>query len=665
MEVLVTEHGLPEDAIVSIRFGTTRRQAPLETVCSHPLKFPSSLEEICEPLKIDVLKPIATTRLVLHPHEDQYTIGLEQSSMGQTLSQEDCGVTSDMYIGLNIKPSMDGKSGSRPDSAMPAKFQDAAASAKDYLEEHGLLRYVQSLLHAVIQVKPKDPYAFMMEQLGASKSKAASVRSRPTSAVGGRTLSRPTSALPAGRQPIPPPGPPPGPGESSPLRQIHGPSSGTAVPGQPGALPEAKPPEEPLLESVPAPKATPPPLSEEPASQQKPSGDSERQQLQIASSPLQAEQPVAELKPPGEAAQQQLQAEPSSGIPVKAELDLEEIRLRMKDVFEKAHSTGQLEKAVDAVLGNGQGPALPLPPVEVQPENPPHDTLELKRAMRTLLEESVRNGQLEEAIKKVQVKSEVAPAPAVAEIAEVKAVTEETAEIKSKLRTLLSTALSNGQLENALHKMSETAKPQTQAQVKLQDLLQEASTSGKLDEAFAAAKKCSRPSSPMSQRANTADPDFAQAKARLEAMLDEAAESKEVDSKVMPGSLTEDDIADTKAKLRRVLQEASDSGQLEAALQAMSSQKVSSAQAKEMLKVKLREVMREATESGKLEEALRKVTSKRVEGQTWRAEVAPSLEDVKADLRSALQAATESGRLAVALQEAIATKQGASLIPAT
>eukprot|EP00931_Biecheleriopsis_adriatica_P123029 TRINITY_DN9808_c0_g1_i1.p1 TRINITY_DN9808_c0_g1~~TRINITY_DN9808_c0_g1_i1.p1 ORF type:complete len:638 (-),score=170.04 TRINITY_DN9808_c0_g1_i1:117-2030(-) len=637
MEVLVTEHGLPEDAIVSIRFGTTRRQAPLETVCSHPLKFPSSLEEICEPLKIDVLKPIATTRLVLHPHEDQYTIGLEQSSMGQTLSQEDCGVTSDMYIGLNIKPSMDGKSGSRPDSAMPAKFQDAAASAKDYLEEHGLLRYVQSLLHAVIQVKPKDPYAFMMEQLGASKSKAASVRSRPTSAVGGRTLSRPTSALPAGRQPIPPPGPPPGPGESSPLRQIHGPSSGTAVPGQPGALPEAKPPEEPLLESVPAPKATPPPLSEEPASQQKPSGDSERQQLQIASSPLQAEQPVAELKPPGEAAQQQLQAEPSSGIPVKAELDLEEIRLRMKDVFEKAHSTGQLEKAVDAVLGNGQGPALPLPPVEVQPENPPHDTLELKRAMRTLLEESVRNGQLEEAIKKVQVKSEVAPAPAVAEIAEVK----------------------------ALHKMSETAKPQTQAQVKLQDLLQEASTSGKLDEAFAAAKKCSRPSSPMSQRANTADPDFAQAKARLEAMLDEAAESKEVDSKVMPGSLTEDDIADTKAKLRRVLQEASDSGQLEAALQAMSSQKVSSAQAKEMLKVKLREVMREATESGKLEEALRKVTSKRVEGQTWRAEVAPSLEDVKADLRSALQAATESGRLAVALQEAIATKQGASLIPAT
>ena len=40
--------------------------------------------------------------------------------------------------------------------------KDAASSAKDYLEQHGLLKYVQSLLHAVIQVKPTDPYAYMI-----------------------------------------------------------------------------------------------------------------------------------------------------------------------------------------------------------------------------------------------------------------------------------------------------------------------------------------------------------------------------------------------------------------------------------------------------------------------------------------------------------------------
>jgi hypothetical protein len=184
MEVLVTETiGLPEDAIVSIRFGTTRRQAPLETVSTHPLKFPTALEAVAEPLKIDILAPIATTRLVLHPSEDQYRIGFEQSD--------------DMLIGLNVRTTSgidkpETSSSGRPISATP-KFQDAAASARDYLEEHGLLRYVQSLLHAVIQVKPKDPYSFMMEQLGAAQTKT-------------KPKSRPASASTIGR---PPTGPPP------------------------------------------------------------------------------------------------------------------------------------------------------------------------------------------------------------------------------------------------------------------------------------------------------------------------------------------------------------------------------------------------------------------------------------------------------------------------
>ncbi|CAE8661530.1 unnamed protein product, partial [Polarella glacialis] len=150
MEVYVTDcFGIPDDAIVSIRFGATRRQAPLETVGVHPLKFPVSGEAVCEPLKIDVLLPIATTRLVLHPSEDQYRIGFHSLD----------GSDNPMEMGLNIRGALGSGGGSdgqiRPGSAMPVKFQDAAASAKDYLEAHGLLRYVQSLLHAVIQVKPK------------------------------------------------------------------------------------------------------------------------------------------------------------------------------------------------------------------------------------------------------------------------------------------------------------------------------------------------------------------------------------------------------------------------------------------------------------------------------------------------------------------------------
>ena len=36
-----------------------------------------------------------------------------------------------------------------------------------------LRKYVQSLLHAVIQAKPTDPYAYMIEQLSAAQSCSA------------------------------------------------------------------------------------------------------------------------------------------------------------------------------------------------------------------------------------------------------------------------------------------------------------------------------------------------------------------------------------------------------------------------------------------------------------------------------------------------------------
>ena len=44
MEILVDHSlGIPTDAILSVRCGGTRRQAPMETICNHPLKFPLGL----------------------------------------------------------------------------------------------------------------------------------------------------------------------------------------------------------------------------------------------------------------------------------------------------------------------------------------------------------------------------------------------------------------------------------------------------------------------------------------------------------------------------------------------------------------------------------------------------------------------------------------------
>eukprot|EP00930_Biecheleria_cincta_P031917 TRINITY_DN22132_c0_g1_i1.p1 TRINITY_DN22132_c0_g1~~TRINITY_DN22132_c0_g1_i1.p1 ORF type:complete len:499 (-),score=105.72 TRINITY_DN22132_c0_g1_i1:18-1514(-) len=180
MEILVSNHwGVPADCVVSIRCGGTRRQAPLDVAAKQVLKFPVGRDALKEPLKIDVLRPVATARLVIHPHEDEYSIGFLDHD--------------DMEIGLNIKPggvaekTEDLGKDSQPTSAKSAIGKlEAATTARDYLETHGVLRYVQGLLHALIQLRPEDPFLFMMEQLSARRH--PEVRPRPTS--------RPTSPVP-------------------------------------------------------------------------------------------------------------------------------------------------------------------------------------------------------------------------------------------------------------------------------------------------------------------------------------------------------------------------------------------------------------------------------------------------------------------------------------
>ncbi|CAE7360831.1 cspA [Symbiodinium sp. CCMP2592] len=149
MEVLVSAHpGISDDCIVSVRCGSTRRQAPLDIARCQALKFPSNLETLNEPLKIDVLKPVASARLVLHPQQDEYFMNfLDKPGMA---------------IGLNVQPASQTSEGGADAGTAghhPGRKQGQAqgpASARDYLELHGVLKYVQSMLTALIQAKPKD-----------------------------------------------------------------------------------------------------------------------------------------------------------------------------------------------------------------------------------------------------------------------------------------------------------------------------------------------------------------------------------------------------------------------------------------------------------------------------------------------------------------------------
>lgn len=167
MEVVLQDlASLPEETVLSVRAGATRRQAPVSAMKDDALRFrfPQNLAT-CEPLKIDVLKPVATQRLVLQPDQSDYR--MEFGLQG--------GDSVGFAIHVRSEPEMPGAAASFPEPP-PSRagctveahlsYQDAAHNAKSYLENHNILPYIQSLLYAVIQDKPGDPFRFMWAQLG-------------------------------------------------------------------------------------------------------------------------------------------------------------------------------------------------------------------------------------------------------------------------------------------------------------------------------------------------------------------------------------------------------------------------------------------------------------------------------------------------------------------
>ena len=73
---------------------------------------------------------------------------------------------------LTLSVSPDGAS-ARCDAGMDLpqiKRRDAALNAKEYLEQHAVLQYLQGLLEALVQDKPEDPYGYMWQQLNFART---------------------------------------------------------------------------------------------------------------------------------------------------------------------------------------------------------------------------------------------------------------------------------------------------------------------------------------------------------------------------------------------------------------------------------------------------------------------------------------------------------------
>mmetsp|Transcript_43989 Transcript_43989/g.87270 ORF Transcript_43989/g.87270 Transcript_43989/m.87270 type:complete len:547 (+) Transcript_43989:76-1716(+) len=183
MQVTVdASNGVPEGHVVSIRVGDVRRQAPLKKLKNHALSFPCALDTAAEePMKIEVFSPEAADLVVLRPGSASYKVPLSSVSSnlasGPTSTTEPVvgkPMTLDIHFGKvgSLPPRSESRLGSSGTGGQCADaststetYEAAVTSARQYLETHKLLQYMQGMLKAVVEKQPEDPFSYMMTRM--------------------------------------------------------------------------------------------------------------------------------------------------------------------------------------------------------------------------------------------------------------------------------------------------------------------------------------------------------------------------------------------------------------------------------------------------------------------------------------------------------------------
>lgn len=188
-------NGVPKDAIISIRAGASRRQAPISALgaAGAPFRFAGGPSGV-NPFKLDVLQPIGSTRLALKPGGGNFTVPIGSDGVTVNIVVREAtpygdadlfdridmnrdGVISrrewnDALAAEGDKPVLQPLDGSQsipvmsPDgkNRLPPlpkeadlRFPAAATAAKEYLEKHELLSFVRALLQTVVRERPMMP----------------------------------------------------------------------------------------------------------------------------------------------------------------------------------------------------------------------------------------------------------------------------------------------------------------------------------------------------------------------------------------------------------------------------------------------------------------------------------------------------------------------------
>jgi hypothetical protein len=190
---IVDSSGVPQESILSITSGGTRRQVKL--VSGARARFPDSaltstgkLKDDTT-LKVDIHARVGSEKVVVEKDKDMYELVFD-GEMGLKLKMtpvvEEQGSTrkkiadaqaADAYIGQHDLIKMAEENDRSDNSGLPEEISTAGLSqeelekhnltifAKDYIERHKLRQFLQGMFQNIIREKPEDPYGFMQDAL--------------------------------------------------------------------------------------------------------------------------------------------------------------------------------------------------------------------------------------------------------------------------------------------------------------------------------------------------------------------------------------------------------------------------------------------------------------------------------------------------------------------
>lgn len=137
----LSQTGIPSNAYISVRAGSTRRQAAAN--CGKPFRFPR-LDIEDSPVRLDILQSVGTAYLVIKPGEERYQV-VFQSDGEQEMACE-----------VEIRPASSEHYEDKHNT-MPEKVP-SSEEGKTYLEKHRILPFVQAVLQTVMKERPEDPF---------------------------------------------------------------------------------------------------------------------------------------------------------------------------------------------------------------------------------------------------------------------------------------------------------------------------------------------------------------------------------------------------------------------------------------------------------------------------------------------------------------------------